>query len=335
MPRPPKLVVLAHDPADDPCVELVAQALAARGVEIERIATGPFPAGCMLELEPHADAPRIVLGGVRLDDADALWLRHLDPSGLPPGLRDDERAAALQQAGAALWAALACSRAFLLDPPEALLAAPHKPRAMQLAAGLGIDVPRTLVTNSPAAVRRFAAERPGPLVCKLVDSGGVHLADPAGPPQLPTLALDDLDDLDGLELAPMIVQERLDKRLELRVTIVGHEVFVAGLDPRGALDVRMDRALLADLRPSDALPPLLRDRLLSLCTFLGLNFASIDVVRTADDRWVMLDLNTTSYFDHVERFAGLSISAAVADLLLGRKPPRAHRPLIARKTSSG
>ncbi len=325
MTRAPKIVALARDPASDPSVAPVARALADRGAELLTIATGRFPAGCPLALEPRPDAPRIELGGHRLDDADAIWLRHLDPGGLPAGLRPDERAAAAQQAEAALWAAIACARGFLLDPPEALLAVPGKPRVQQLAAALGVDVPRTLVTNAPAAVRAFARACPGGLVCKLVDSGAVTVEGPDAAAQVPTFALDDLDDLDGLELAPMIVQERLDKRVELRVTIVGHDVFVAELDPRGALDVRTDPALLADLRPSGALPPALRARLLDLCTRLGLNLASADVVGTRDDRWVLLEINATTYFDYVERVTGLPIAAAVADLLLGRRPPRARR----------
>lgn len=323
MTRAPKVFALARDPASDPCVGLVAAALASRGVELRTIATGPYPAACPIELEPRPHAPRILLGGHRLDDADAIWLRHLDPDGLPGDLRPDERAAARQQAEAALWAALACAPGLLLDPPEALLAVPAKPRLQQLAAAFGLDVPRTLVTSDPAALRAFAAACPGGLVGKLVDSGALTAAG-AGP-AVPTFALDDLGDLAGLELAPMIFQERLDKRLELRVTIVGHDLFVAGLDPRGALDVRCRPDLLAELRPSRDLPPALGRRLLDLCTHLGLNFATADLVRGADGRWVLLDLNSTSYFDHVERVAGLDISGALADLLLGRRPPRARR----------
>lgn len=326
--RHPKIVAIARDPAGDPCVALVEAALAARGVELWPVSTARYPAEAALELEMGA-RPRISLGGVRLDDADAIWIRHLGAEGLPEGMRADERAAAATQSEVALWSALACAPGFVLDPPEALLAVPAKPRMQALAAALGLEVPRTLVTNARAAVRAFAATCPGGIVCKLVESGAVSVADGEGAGQMPTMALDeaDLDDLAGLELAPMIFQEKVAKRVELRVTIVGERVWAAGVETGDAVDVRMHPELIRGLRPFPGLPAAVEGPLLALCGHLGLNFASADVVLTEDDRWVFLELNSTSFFDHVERFAGLPIAGSVAALLLGEAPRRGRRGL--------
>ncbi|MEZ4452589.1 MAG: hypothetical protein R3B09_24230 [Nannocystaceae bacterium] len=329
--RTAKIVAIARDPARDPCVDLVARALRSRGVDLVQVSTAAYPSGAALELGLEGTRPRIALGGLRLDDADAIWIRHLDAEGLPEGMRADERAAARTQAEAALWSALACAPGFLLDPPEALLAVPAKPRMQGLAAALGLEAPRTLVTNDRAAVREFARGCPGGIVCKLVESGAVSVADEdgegAGP--MPTIALDeaDLDDLAGLELAPMIFQERLAKRLELRVSIIGERLLVAGVETGEVVDVRTDPALIRGLRPFTGLPAAIGGRLLALCDHLGLNFASADVVLTEDGRWVFLELNSTSYFDHVERFAGLPIADAVAGLLLGEAPRRGRQAL--------
>lgn len=326
--RTPKIVVIARDPASDPCVALVDAALRARGVPPHVVSTAAFPAGAGLELElDQAATPRIAVAGVRLDDADAIWIRHLGADSLPEGMRADERAASITQAEVALWSALSCAPGLLLDPPEALLAAPAKPRMQVLAAALGLDVPRTLVTNDRAAVQSFAQKCPGGLVCKLVESGAVSVADGEGPAQVPTIALDDadLEDLAGLELSPMIFQEKLAKAIELRITVIGERLFVAGVATGEVVDVRTDPALIRGLRPYEGLPSAIGERVLRLCTRLGLNFASVDLVRTEDDRWVFLELNTTSFFDHVERFAGLPIADAIAALLLGEARPRVRR----------
>lgn len=66
-------------------------------------------------------------------------------------------------------------------------------------------------------------------------------------------------------------------------------------------------------------------RLVALLDRFGLDFATLDVVLTRDGRWVLLEVNTTSFFDHVEVCAGLPISGAVADLLLGLAPSRVAR----------
>jgi glutathione synthase/RimK-type ligase-like ATP-grasp enzyme len=314
------VVVLTRDASRDPGIALVGGALEARGAELVVLETNRFPAASSLELELDGAMTRCSLGGVALDGARAVWLRHMEAEGLPDDMRPDERAASLGQADAALWALAECTDTFVLDRPEALLAAPQKPRVQQLASRLGLDVPRTLVTNSAAAVRAFAVGSPRGLVCKLVESGSLGLADGS----FPTMALgaDEIDRLEGLELAPMIFQEKLEKTLELRVTVVGRQLFVAAVDPRGAIDVRMDPALIRGLRPFDGLPPSVSDRLLRLLDRLHLNFATADIVLTDDGRWVLLEINSVSFFDHVERWAGLPISGAIADLLLGVTPPR-------------
>jgi glutathione synthase/RimK-type ligase-like ATP-grasp enzyme len=322
--REPKIAVIARS-LEDPCIALVARAARERGAELQLALTGPFPAGAPLALELDGRGlQRASLGAVRLDELDALWVRHLDASGFPEGMRADERAACETQAAAALWSITSCVTGLIVDPPEALLGSPQKPRLSQLAAAFGLDVPRSLVTNSPEAVREFAKACGGRLIGKMIESGALSLADPAGAPQMPTFALDeaDLGDLAGLEVGPMLFQERLEKRLELRITVVGHQLFVAAVDPKGAVDVRLDPALVRGLRRYDGLPPEVAARLLSLCTWLGLNFATADVVLTPEGRYVLLEVNSVSFFDHVEEFAGLPISGAIADLLLGRAPPR-------------
>src|SRR5262249_52438886 len=120
---------------------------------------------------------RASVGGVSLDAAQAVWIRDVGAEGLPGDMRDDERDACRTQAEAALWATLSSLDGFLLDPPEALLGAPQKPRVLQLAARLGLDVPRTLVTSSPDAVRAFVGTCPTGVVCKLVESGVVSVRD--------------------------------------------------------------------------------------------------------------------------------------------------------------
>jgi glutathione synthase/RimK-type ligase-like ATP-grasp enzyme len=322
-PRTSKVVVLTRDASSDPGIALVGRALEVRGAELAVVETGRFPAQLSLTLELDGNETHAAIGGVSLDGVRAVWVRHLEADALPDDMRPDERAASLRQADAALWALVECADTFVLDPPEALLAAPQKPRVQQLAARLGLDVPRTLVTNSADAVRAFAARCPSGMVCKLVESGSLGLADAS----FPTLAvspaeLDAVDGLGGLELAPMIFQERLDKALELRVTVVGAQVFVAGVDPGAAVDVRSDPELIRALRRFDDLPPPVVERLLRLLDRLRLNFATADIVRTRDGRWVLLEVNSISFFDHVEKWAGLPISSAVADLLLGIVPPR-------------
>ena len=310
---------------DDPSVALVRRALAARGAELVALPTDRLPVEAALSIALDDGPPAVSLGGVDLRSLRSLWIRHPSLGELPASLPPEERDACRGQCEAALWAALGCFEGYALDPVEALLAAPSKPQQAALARRCGLATPRTLVTNDPRAARDFAASCPGGAVCKLVESGSLSLArDGGGARSFPTTLLTDahLASLDGLELAPMIFQELVPKALEARVTVVGRDVFVAAVAPGDVVDVRTEPSLLAALRPYEGLPDAVRGGLLRLLDRLGLDFATADLALTPEGRWVFLEVNTVSFFDHVEAHAGLPISAAVAELLLGLRPSR-------------
>lgn len=322
---PERVAVVTAKEAEDPCIDLVRQALARRGAELVVLDASRFPSQRALHFTVGDDRARAEFGGVDLTTVRSVWLRHLwGEVSLPRGMARAERAAAESQARAALLSLFECLDVFQLDPPDVLQGLGHKPRTMRLAAELGLEVPRSIITNDPAAVRDFAARVPGELVCKLIDSGAVAVRQDGEVRSFPTFALgrDELDDLDGLAVGPMIVQERIDKVLEARITVVGREMFVAAVDPKGAVDARLDPELIRGLRRYDDLPEAVRARIFALLDRLRLNFATVDLLRAADGRWVFLEANSVSFFDHVEVHAGLPVSAAVADLLLGRALPR-------------
>jgi glutathione synthase/RimK-type ligase-like ATP-grasp enzyme len=138
-----------------------------------------------------------------------------------------------------------------------------------------------------------------------------------------------LEDLHGLYLCPMIFQARVPKALELRVTVVGHQVFTAAVDSQIAaearVDWRRDQGPLCDAWRPYALPTEVEEKLLRLLDHFRLNFGAIDLILTPGGQYVFLEVNPLGSFAWLEH--GLwegrfPVSGAVADLLLGRTPRR-------------
>lgn len=310
--------------ADDPCFAPVAAAMARHGGELIRVDLSTFPHELSLALSIGEGQDSLRFGDIDLNDAEAVWIRHVDVAESLPPMEPSHRAATENLANTALHAALQSIEVFQLDPPDRMGNAPLKPRQGQLARRAGLAVPRTLVSNDPDAIRAFAARCGGQIIAKMLDSGSVMMEDEDGAVPFPTMLMraDELDELPGIELSPMIFQELVPKRLEARVTIVGREVFVAAVPVTDAVDMRQDRALIEGLRAFDGLPRDVVRGLEQMMDRVGLNFATFDLINTPDDRWVYLEMNTVSYFHHVERFAGLPVSDAVARLLLGLAPTR-------------
>jgi glutathione synthase/RimK-type ligase-like ATP-grasp enzyme len=238
------------------------------------------------------------------------------------------RSASLGESRATVMGMLASLKAFRIDWVQNIRHAENKQLQLQVARELGLEIPRTLITNDPAAVIEFAKSCENGIITKMLSSFAVYengretvvFTNPVKP--------EDLEDLSGLRLCPMTFQEAVPKALELRVTVVGQNVFSASIasqsSERAAHDWRRDGvALLEEWKHYD-LPEDIKGRLLRLMDYFGLNYGAIDIIVTPDNRHIFLEVNPAGEFFWLERCPGLPISKALAEVLLGRAPRRAR-----------
>jgi hypothetical protein len=319
------LVSTAHDAA----VARVATALEARGAEAIRFDSDAFPtdAKAWLRLDGQGEdvAFESAHGRVALSELAAIWLRRLDVAARLPAEMDERyRAPSRDEAHTTLVGLLALFRGRVIDRLAAIQAAGDKPRQLQLARSLGLDIPRTLITNVPDEVRRFAATCPDGLITKSLSAFTVR--DDRGEQLMYTSAVGpaDLDDLYGLRLCPMAFQEQVAKQLEVRATIVGRRVFAAAVDSsteRGRVDWRRDGEQLDERWQPHALPGPVADRLLALVAAFGLSYSAADLIVAPDGRYVFLESNPAGEWLWLEHLLGLGIPDALAAELLSDAPP--------------
>lgn len=308
---------------------MVASALARRGAEVFRLDTDRFPGELRLAAR-HSQGGRksfeIIDGSARIDltSIDAVWYRRIDIGRrLPDEMDSQVRSASLLEANASLKGVLASLDAFFLDPPASIRAAEAKQLQLELAAEAGLDTPRTLTTNDVDEVRKFSAACGGDIVTKMLSSFAIY--DPQGEEQVvftSPIVADELDErLAGLHLCPMTFQERLHKQLELRVTVVGNQVFAASIDSqrseRTRHDWRADGIGLIDKWRPYQLPGDVEQNLLALLTRLRLNYGACDFILTPAGRLVFLEVNPGGEFFWLVRAPGLPIHEAIADVLAG------------------
>jgi hypothetical protein len=206
---------------------------------------------------------------------------------------------------------------FVNDPDRQTAAV--KPLQLRLAEKVGLRIPDTLITNDPAAAAAFIDRHERRVVHKAL-----------APPKHRFLATkawseSDREVLDDLVLAPTIFQETVTDCRELRITVIGEQVFAAEFRPAtGLIDGRLD---LETPYRSHTLPDGIQRRLLALVGRLGLIFSTIDMKLTDQGEYVFLELNPMGQYLYVEILAGLPLTAAMAELLvLGREAVRASHP---------
>lgn len=324
---PTVLIVTRSD--DNASPALVQAVLEARGARVFRLDTDGFPTEVRLAL--HQPAARSTLttgaGELVLGDLTAAWYRRSAIGAALPGDMDPQhRDAALRESRATLFGMLEALDCFVMDRVSTVRAAEHKPRQLELAHALGIDVPATLTTNDPTAARAFWDRCGGRVVAKMLSSFAIRDDDGRESVVFTSpLSAADLADLDQLALSPMTFQEQLDKRVELRVTVIGDRAFAAAVDSQAVPAARTDwrkagRALLRAWTPYP-LPPAVTTRLLQLAARLGLSYGAADFIVTPDDRHVFLEINPAGeWFWLDDVFGPRALSTAIAQTLLTARP---------------
>jgi hypothetical protein len=308
------IVVASH--GDDDHATAVLGHLHGSGVPVALVDTGAFPRRSRLTQHFAEGVRRTVLdaSGAELDmDATrVVWWRRPRPYELDPDLEPGMVPFALSEAHEAMSGMWRTLDAAWVNPPDLDEAAHHKPYQLAVAGEVGLPVPETVVTNDPARARAFI-ERwgPGETVFK------TFLATEAHWRETRVLRDEEVGLLDHVQLAPVIFQQRVHAVADLRVTVIGQDLFATEItkEPGGyELDYRVDLGR-ARFRPT-VLPPHVEDGLRRLLEHLGLVYGAIDLLRTADGDHVFLEVNPAGEWHFVEERTGQPMTAAMAALLL-------------------
>ncbi len=321
-------ILLVTHSQDNESVALVNQAIAAQGGHAVRFDTDFFPTDTRLSLFQDNSGHHFILTTPQttLDcqDITAIWYRRIGTGLRIPETMDDQlRMASIQESRETVQGFITSLNAFHLDPVHRIRRASHKQRQLQLASQLGLQIPRSLVTNDPAAVKQFAQQCPHGLVTKMQASFAVYENGKEKVVFTNPVSDEDLENLDGLKYCPMTFQEQIPKALELRITIVGQNVFTAAVDSQKLDQAQYDWRrkgidLVNDWYPY-TIPVDLEVSLLKLMAVLELNYGAIDVILTPDGRYIFLEINPVGEFFWIDRVLDASISKAIATLL--QHPP--------------
>ena len=202
-------------------------------------------------------------------------------------------------------------------------AAESKMLQLKVAQACGFRVPETCFSNRKKDIVRFA-ERHGQLILKSIESNSVW--DEANDREYVFYAqrveaarVADFPE-EAFTQTVSFVQNYVPKAFELRVTVVGDQVFACKIDSqalpddKGAVDWRQgyDYGLKQE---AYTLPEEYGKRCVRYLRKLGLSFGCFDFIVTLDREYVFLECNPNGQWLWVELATGLPIAAAIADFL--------------------
>ena len=306
------MTVLIVSSLPDPHARAVIGVLADRGVGVELLDLADFPGKLTLTLGFWDGKRRFQLrrpgaGGLDMESVRAVWWRRPGQFGLPAVRDQAHRRLAISEANTAFQGLFAAMDALWINPPALDSVASHKPYQLALAQNLGLDIPHTLMTSDPEEAREFWRVCDRDVVYKQFIALPESWAETRRLGEAETNIADE-----AIRLAPVIFQRHVAAVADLRVTIIGDELFAAAVDLRDLdydVDVRMN---LNAKHVAHDLPDDVAEKLRALMRRLGLIYGAIDLRLAKDGRYVFLEINPAGQFLYVEQQTGQPIAAALA-----------------------
>ena len=205
-----------------------------------------------------------------------------------------------------------------LNLPSAIARAEHKLAQLRCAQQLGFTIPDTLATNCPEAARHFARNRD--IVAKTVVGSGLVINDIDHAIFTTRVAPEDLSADSAIQACPIIFQNRIRTQFDLRVTVVGSQIFAARIIVRDRTEMDVDWRKIDPARvyyQRHLLPRELEAKCSKLVAAFDLMYGALDFVVTSEGEHVFLELNPTGQWGWIERALKMPITNAILDTLVG------------------
>jgi glutathione synthase/RimK-type ligase-like ATP-grasp enzyme len=315
-----KILILTND--YDPEANLVGIGLRNRGIDYVRLNPDDVPCQIRVSYSIGRDFDFAVKFTIRkqLHETSAIstvLLRNFDIAEKNFDMSEPALTFSLQQWNNAfeiLQRNLACE---WISSPQATLQASDRAKQLSVAKEVGFSIPDTLITNDPDSARDFYHCHDGDVVIKALRHHSVVVRGKMYSMFTRRILMEDLPRLDDLLYAPCILQEQLSEKSELRVTVVGDDVFTAELDSHSTVRKYDDiHRAVSDfpIRVSN-LPDRIRTHCIDLIKSLGLRYGAIDFIKDDNGHLVFLEINPTGDWYWIERKTKLSITKAMVNLI--------------------
>ncbi|MEU9413263.1 ATP-grasp ribosomal peptide maturase [Streptomyces sp. NPDC048281] len=306
------VLILTSD--EDVTADMVVLRLHEAGVPVVRLDPADLTSGVALSGEYVQGVSRghLSVNGrlVSMNGLRSIWVRRPGTAAARAVQPSDWLT---EESAQALYGMLRGTEARWMNHPDAARRARHKPWQLRLAQRSGLAVPATLITTFPQAAREFAERFPD-LVVKPVS--GAHPQEP--PRAVPTSRVAPDADFAAVAFGPTLLQRRVAKRADIRLTVVGERLLAAR------------KPVSPDAHPDDVdvrfapsgspwreaeVPPRVAEAVHTYMKDAELAYGAFDFAEDADGIWWFLECNQSGQFGFVEMDTGQPIAEAIAGWL--------------------
>lgn len=210
-----------------------------------------------------------------------------------------------------------------LNAPHNILRASNKPEQLAVAQKLGLTIPNTCISSTTDVIRNFYDEQQHLIIAKAVKHG--FLYDGTSAKIAATQPIDDsyFTQLDEFAHLPMIFQEKIEKEYDIRVTVIGEQVFATAIYSQAHDETSVDWRLADHFKitlkqKSIKLPKKIDELCKKITTSFNLKYSAIDMVKATNGKYYFLELNPNGQWAWLEQVAKHPIRDALIDNLTAK-----------------
>jgi glutathione synthase/RimK-type ligase-like ATP-grasp enzyme len=256
---------------------------------------------------------------VNLEDVISIWYRRPGIVQAPKEITEEVyRSFIVEETKEVLRGIFKNFEGLWVNDPLRIQQAGYKLHQLKVAKALGFRVPKTLVTSIPEEVKNFYEQCEGQIIFKTLAQGGFNIDGKNYDVPTNPFRVQDFQFIDRVRYCPCLFQEYIPKQVEIRVTVVGNQIFAAEIHSQANERTRHDWRRYADpMVPHfpHKLPLDIEELCIKLLTYYGLEFGAIDMVLTPQGEYVFLEINPNGQWAWIEELTGLPIAHALVDLL--------------------
>lgn len=196
-----------------------------------------------------------------------------------------------------------------MNHPSYNVNASRKMEQLTRAKKFGLRIPETIITQSVTVLDSFLCLY-GSVITKPISSGYIERSVDSCDSQIFTNEVSPKMDFTLLEKCPTLFQQKIDKKLDVRITIIDNSLTAIGLTKNAGnqqiLDIRRDN--MANVVYSKVeVPHDIRCKLLKFVQSYNLRFSAIDMVIAKDDTWFFLENNPNGQWAWLDIYGGTSL----------------------------
>jgi ATP-GRASP peptide maturase of grasp-with-spasm system len=190
---------------------------------------------------------------------------------------------------------------------------------LQAAKSVGLNVPKTIVTNQKSKIIDFVRSCTNGAITKAMYYGTFISVDTSMSLYTNEVSFDDIDLLSDT-FWPCLLQEKLDKYIELRIFYIHGKCYSEAIfsqnDSKTSVDFRRYNYKNPNRTPPFILPQKIEMKLKQFMNSINMNCGSIDMVLTTNYDYYFLEVNPVGQFQQVSYPCNYQLERVVAKQLI-------------------